>query len=175
LLLILDSQRYTKTSGSFCSCQKMRKDLEKYIKTCHRCQVSKPYRQVASAPLQLMPIPESFWKLISLDFITNLRKSKGYDSILVLVYYLSKMAQFISTQTVADAVKLAEPFIQNIFKVHGLPKIIISYRDPKFTCKFWKSLFKTQKTEQRFTTASHPETHGETQRLNETLEIMLRH
>jgi len=153
---------------------KMREDIEKYIRTCHRCQVNKLYRQVTSAPLQVMPILESSWQAI-FDFITNLTKSKGYDSILVVTSYLSKLAHFIPTQTVADAVKLAELFIENIFKLDGLPKIIISDRDPKCTCKFWKSLFKTLEIELRFSTAFHPETDGQTERLNQTLEIMMRH
>jgi len=93
-----------------------------------------------------MSILESPWQSIFLDFITNLPKSKAYDSILVVVCYLSKMAHFTPTQTVADAVKVAELFIENIFMLHRLPKIIISDRDPKFSSKFWKTLFKTQKT-----------------------------
>ena len=126
---------------------KMRKDIERYIKTCHLCQVNKPYRQITSAPIQLMPIPDTPWKAISLDLITNLPKSKGYDSILVIVCYLSKMAHFIPTHTTADALQVAEVFIEHVFKLHGLPKIIISDRDPKFTSKFWKSLFKTLETQ----------------------------
>jgi len=121
-----------------------------------------------------MPIPESPWKSISLDFITNLLERKGYDSILVVVCYLSKMAHFIATQTIADAVKVAELFIGNILKLHGLPKIIIPDRDPKIISQFWKSLFKTLETESQFSTAFHPETDGQTERLNQTLEIMLR-
>jgi len=148
---------------------KMRKDIERYIKTCHLCQVNKPYRQITSAPIQLMPIPDTPWEAISLDFITNLPKSKGYDSILVIVCYLSKMAHFIPTHTTADAVQVAELFIEHVFKLHGLPKIIISDRDPKFTSKFWKSLFKTLETQLRFSTAFHPETDGQTERLNQTL------
>jgi hypothetical protein len=152
----------------------MRKDIEKYIKICHRYQVNKPNRQVTSAPLQLMPIPESPWESISLDFITHLPNSKGYDSILVAVCYLSKMAHFIPTQALPDAVKVAELLIENIFKLHGLPKIIISDRATKCIFKFWKSLFKTLETELRFSTALDPETDGQTQRLNQILEIMLR-
>jgi len=154
---------------------KMRIDIEKYIKTCHRCQFNKPYRQVTSVPLQLMPIPNSPRQSISLDFITILPKTNVYDSILEVVCYLFKIAHFITTETVSDAVKDAELFIENIFKLHGLAKNIISDRDPKFTSKFWKSLFKTLETELRFSTAFHPETDGQTERLNQTLEIMLRH
>ena len=124
---------------------KMRKDVERYIKTCHLCQVNKPYRQITSAPIQLMPIPDAPWEAISLDFITNLPKSKGYDSILVIVCYLSKMAHFIPTHTTADAVQVAELFIEHIFKLYGLPKIIISDRDPKSSgnlcSRLWKLYF----------------------------------
>jgi len=122
-----------------------------------------------------MPIPDTPWEAISLEFITNLPKSKGYDSILVIVCYLSRMAHFIPTHTTADAVQVDELFTEHVFKLHGLPKIIISDRDPKFTSKFWKSLFKTLETQLRFSTAFHPESDGQTERLNQTLEIMLRH
>ena len=81
------------------------------------------------------------------------------------------MAHFIPTHKTADAVQVAELFIEHVFKLHGLPKIIISDRDPKF----WKSLFKTLETQLRFSTAFHPETDGQTERLNQTLEIMLKH
>jgi len=89
-----------------------------------------------------MTIPKSSWESISLDFVRNWPKRKGYDSIILVVCYLSKMAHFIPTQTVADAVKVAELFIDNILKLHGLSKIIISDRDPKF----WKSVFETRET-----------------------------
>jgi len=67
------------------------------------------------------------------------------------------MAHFIPTHKTADAVQVAELFIEHIFKLYGLPKIIISDRDPKLTSKFWKSLFKTLETQLRFSTAFHPE------------------
>ena len=110
-----------------------------------------------------------------MDFITNLPKSSGYDSILVVVCYLTKMAHFIATKTTATAVDVAQTFIDQVFRLHGIPKSIVSDRDPKFTSAFWKSVFKTLKTSLRFSTADHPETDGQTERLNQTLEIMLRH
>jgi hypothetical protein len=87
-------------------CPKTRQDIECYIKTCHLCQMNKPYRQITSAPIQLMPIPDTPWEAISQDFITNLPKSKGYDPIVVIICYLSKMAHFIPTHTTADAVQV---------------------------------------------------------------------
>jgi len=81
----------------------------------------------------------------------------------------------IRTHTTGDAVQVAELFMEPVFKLHGLPKIIISDRDPQCTSKFWKSVFKTLETQLRVTTAFHPETDGQTERLNQTLEIMLTH
>ena len=153
----------------------MKRDVVKYVKTCNRCQVNKPCRKPTSAPLQLMPIPETPWEVISLDFITNLPKSKGYDSILVVVCYLTKMTHLIPTHMTADAVKVAELFIEHIFRLHGLPKATVSDRDPKFTSEFWQALFKTLETQVRLSTAFHPERDGQTERLNQTIEIMLRH
>ena len=80
---------------------------------------------------------------------------------------VSKMAHFIPTHTAADSVKIADLFIENIFRLHGLPKIIISARDPKFTSTF--------ETELRMSTSFHPETDCQKEKLNHTLDIMLRH
>jgi len=154
---------------------RMKKDIETYVRSCDSCQRNKPFRQVAKAPIQLLPVPSKPWEIISMDFITNLPKSSGYDSILVVVCYLTKMAHFIATKTTATAVDVAQTFIDQVFRLHGIPKSIVSDRDPKFTSAFWKSVFKTLKTSLRFSTADHPETDGQTERLNQTLEIMLRH
>jgi hypothetical protein len=72
----------------------MRKDVEKYIKTCHQCQVNKPYRQVTLVSLKLMPISESPWESISFDFIDNQTKTQGYDSTLVMVCLPSGLTSF---------------------------------------------------------------------------------
>ena len=87
-------------------------NIEKYIKTCHRCEVNKHYRQATLSPLQLMLVHESPWDSISLDFITNLTKRKGYDSILVVVCCLSKIARFIQTPAVALSKTLSQIVIQ---------------------------------------------------------------
>eukprot|EP00253_Pinus_taeda_P010727 PITA_10727 len=125
--------------------------------------------------LQPLPIPEWKWEVISMDFITGLPKTKrNNDSIMVVVDKLSKVAHFIPVQSTYKAVQIAHVFMQNIFRLHGLPKTIISDRDVKFTSAFWRALFAELGTQLNFSTAYHPQTDGQTERVNQIVEDMLR-
>ena len=93
--------------------------------------------------MQPLPIPNGKWEVISLDFITRLPKNqKQNDSIMVVVDKLRKEAHFIPVKTTHKDANIADIFMKEIFRLHGIPKVIISDIDPKFTCNFWKSLFK---------------------------------
>lgn len=110
-----------------------------------------------------------------MDFIVQLPKTKaGFDAIVVFVDTFSKMTHFAPTKTTASAPDTARLFFDHIFRLHGLPKSIVSDRDAKFTSKFWKSLFQTLGTKLAMSTAFHPQTDGQTERANRTLEDMLR-
>jgi hypothetical protein len=110
-----------------------------------------------------------------MDFVVQLPKTKrGFDAIVVFVEKLTKRAYFCPTTTDATAPDVANIFFNNIFKNHGLPKVIVSDRDPKFTSKFWKSLFGKLGTKLAMSTSFHPQTDGQTERMNRTLEEMLR-
>lgn len=109
-----------------------------------------------------------------MDFRTGLPKSKkNNDSIMVVVDKLSKSTHFIPVQFTYRAVQIAHVFMQNIFKLHGLPKTIISDRDVKFTSAFWKTLFEELGTHLNFSTAYHPQTDRQTERVNQVVEDML--
>ncbi|MCO5575182.1 hypothetical protein L7F22_028979 [Adiantum nelumboides] len=111
-----------------------------------------------------------------MDFITTLlRRTKGNAQILVIVDRFFKMAHFISCKKAASAPDIASIFVQHIFRIHGLPRSIISDRDPKFTGHFWTSLFKSLGTNLLFSSAYHPQTDSQTERVNQILEEMLRH
>ena len=110
-----------------------------------------------------------------MDFITRLPRTKrNNDSIMVVVDKLSKAAHFIPVQSTYMAVQIAHIFMKNVFRLHGLPKIIISDRDVKFTSAFWKALFAELGTQLNFSTAYHPQTDGQTESVNQVLEDMLR-
>eukprot|EP00253_Pinus_taeda_P012702 PITA_12702 len=154
---------------------RMKKQVVEYLARCLECQQIKAEHQHPAGLLQPLPIPE--WKLenISMDFITWLpRIKKGNDSIMVLVDKLSKAAHFIPAQSTYKAVQIAHLFMQNVFRLHGLPKVIISDRDVKFTSTFWRTLFAELGTQLNFSTAYHPQTDGQTERVNQVLEDMLR-
>jgi hypothetical protein len=104
-----------------------------------------------------------------MDFIMCDEKMSGFDFILVVMCYLTKMAHFIATMTTADAVETAKLFIQNIIRLHGSPKVIVSDRGPKFISKSWKHRLKYLKTQLRFRTSFHPETDEQNDRLNRTV------
>lgn len=120
----------------------MKRDVTEYLARCIECQQSKAEHQHPARLLQPLPIPEWKWEIITMDFITGLPKSKrNNDSIMVVVDKLSKSAHFIPVQSTYCVAQIANIFMQNIFKHHGLPKTIISDRDVKFTSAFWRTLF----------------------------------
>eukprot|EP00253_Pinus_taeda_P015608 PITA_15608 len=153
----------------------MKKHVAEYLARCLECQQIKAEHQHPAGLLQPLPIPEWKWEVISMDFITGLPKTKrNNDSIMVVVDKLSKVAHFIPVQSTYKAVQIAHVFMQNIFKLHGLPKTIISDRDVKFTSAFWRALFAELGTQLNFSTAYHPQTDGKTKRVNQIVEDMLR-
>ena len=92
---------------------------------------------------------------------------------MVVVDYLTKVAHLIPVKKNFTASDIARIFIKEIFRLHGLPKRIVSDRDAKFTSNFWTSLFKRIGTQLNFSTAYHPETDGQTERVNQVIEDIL--
>jgi len=154
---------------------KMYTSTKSFIASCDICQRNKTPRQAPAGLLQPLPIPNGNWEQISMDFIVQLPKTNsGKDAITVFVDRLSKQTHFVASRTTDTAPDVAKIFFDNIFRLHGLPRVIICDRDPKFTSNFWQSLFKTLGTKIALSTAFHPQTDGQTERMNQTLEQMLR-
>ena len=110
-----------------------------------------------------------------MDFITGLpRTQSGYDSIWVIIGRLTKVAHFIPVKTTYRSNKLAELYLARIVCLHGVPKSIVSDRGSQFTSRFWESLHEALGTRLNFSTAYHPQTDGQTERVNQILEDMLR-
>ena len=99
---------------------------------------------------------------------------QGYDATLVIVDHLTKQAHFIPTHISVTAPEVTKLFFVNIFRLHGLPRVIISNQDPKFTSHFWKALFQQIGTKLAISTVFHSQTDEQTERMNRTLEEMLR-
>ena len=152
----------------------MRSDLARFIRNCDTCQRSKPARHSPYGFLKPLSVPQSRWESISLDFVTGLPSSLDFDSVLVVVDRLSKMAHFVPCTSSLDALSFATLFRDNIFKLHGLPKDITSDRDSLFTSDFIKALAQALHVSQHLSTAFHPQTDGQTERVNAILEQYLR-
>ncbi|KAL0313078.1 UNVERIFIED_CONTAM: Transposon Ty3-G Gag-Pol polyprotein [Sesamum radiatum] len=124
--------------------------------------------------LQLLAIPTQAWASISMDFIEGLPKSEGKDCILVVVDRLTKYVHFLALTHPFSAETVARIFMDHIYKLHGLPINIVSDRDKVFTGTFWKELFKLLGTTLSLSTAYHPQTDGQTERVNQCVENYLR-
>ncbi|KAI7936611.1 hypothetical protein MJO28_015510 [Puccinia striiformis f. sp. tritici] len=153
----------------------IRKDVIAFVSSCDSCQRVKVARQAPIGTLQPLPIPSRPWDVIGMDFITKLPKSKGNDSILVVIDHLSKASHFIPCKEAMTSAELAKLFRREIFRLHGLPDRIISDRGSTFTSKFWLAFMKTLNIKAATSTAYHPQTDGQTERMNQVLEDYLRH
>lgn len=152
----------------------MWKSVKNYVTTCDICSRSKIPRHRPYGLLHPLPIPEKPWSSISMDFIVDLPESKSFDSIFVVVDRLTKMAHFVPCTKSVTGEEAARLFLENIYKYHGLPDDIISDRGTQFTSKFWQSLFKILQVKIKLSSAYHPQTDGQTERVNQVLEQFLR-
>lgn len=153
----------------------MDREIKDYVTSCNLCQRNKPSQQLPIGLLKPLEIPSQLWETITMDFITQLPRTKsGYDSIAVVVDKLSKMTHLIPTTTNVTAPQFAAQFMKEIVRLHGVPKHIVSDRDSKFTSHFWRHLMKCLGIELRVSTSFHPQTDGQTERTNRTLETILR-
>ena len=153
----------------------MKNELAEYIARCFEYQQVKSEHQHPAGLLQPLPIPSWKWEIISLDFVTGLPRNQNLnESIMVVVDKLSKVAHFISVKTTYKDANIDDIFLKQIFRLYGIPKVIISDRDPKFIGNFWRFLFKGLNTKLNFSTYFHPQTDGQTERVNQVLEDLLR-
>ena len=154
----------------------LRGDVLEYVKHCHSCQVNKPPTGAPPGLMQPVEIPSQPWECVSTDWITHLPKSKrGYTAILTFVCKLTSMVHFVPCTEHMTAADFAWAFLDNVVKLHGLPKKILSDRDPRFTGSFMRELCKLLQVHQALSTAFHPCTDGATERMHRTVQATLRH
>ncbi|KAJ1704458.1 hypothetical protein LUZ63_004237 [Rhynchospora breviuscula] len=152
----------------------MHKYVETFVQACDVCQKCKPTNHSPYGLLQPIAIPDELWADLSMDFVTHLPPSGGYITILVVVDRFSKGIHLAPLPPHYTATRVAQIFWEIVGKLHGMPKSIISNRDPIFQNTFWKKLFRLQGTKLRFSSAYHPESDGQTERMNRCVEQFLR-
>ena len=167
-------QATPKRIGTYFYWKGMRKLVKETVRTCDVCQRNKADLSSYPGLLQPLPIPTKIWQDISMDFIDSLPVSQGKSTILVVVDRLSKYAHFIPVTHPYTAKSIAQLFLDNIYKLHGLPETIVSDRDKVFMSLFWQSLFKMLQVQLKMSTAYHPQTDGQTEVVNKCLEGYLR-
>ena len=153
---------------------KLSNDVTKFIKSCDVCCRNKVPRHKPYGLLSPLSTPKRPWSEISMDFIVELPKSKDLTCIMVVVDRLTKMAHFIPFRCLPTAAIAADAFLTYIYRLHGLPDSIVSDRGSQFTSAFWNRLCSLYDIDHALSTANHPQTDGQTERVNSILEQYLR-
>ena len=153
---------------------KMNERIIDFVRSCPSQQnkVSRHQPYGLSSPLEL---PYAPWQSIAMDFITELPISDGCDQLWVIIDRFTKMAHFLPLRREGKtAAELAIIFAREVWKYHGLPTDNVSDRDSRFTSETWKEFLRLSGIRPRMSTAFHPQTDGQTERLNQTIEAYLR-
>ena len=158
----------------------IRKVVKEVVMGCDICIRNKAARHAPYGQLKSPDTPSQPWKSIAMDFVVKLPLSKEqwtgreYDSILVITDRLTKYAYMVPYKESSTAEDLSQVFLRTIIANHGTPEEIISDRDKLFTSKFWTTLMALLGTKRKLSTAFHPQTDGQTERVNQTMEAYLR-
>lgn len=147
---------------------------DSYVRGCVDCQRAKHSRQPPAGLLQPLPVPDRAWRDISLDHLTGLGTSSGYDAVLVVVDRFSKMAVFIPANKDDTATDFATQFMRWVYPRFGLPTTIVSDRGPLFVSSFWKTVSTRVGVSRKLSSAAHPETDGQSEIVNQWLGQYLR-
>jgi hypothetical protein len=134
----------------------MKQDICNFVTECDVCQRNKGETIKSPGTLQPLPIPPAIWKDIFMDFMTDLPKSRNKSVIMVVVDRLSKYAHFYALQHPFTASMVDQIFMDQVFKLHGMPHSIVYDRGPTFTSNFWQELFNLHGTQFHLNTAYHP-------------------
>jgi hypothetical protein len=155
---------------------KMKEDVTQFVNACGTCQQTKHPTHAPYGLLKPLPIPTGVWEDISLDFIVGLHSFHSNTVILVVVDRFSKAAHFGMLPTHHTASKVADLFAKMVTKLHGMPKSIVSDRDPIFISKFWQQLFQFSGTKLRMSTHTTPKPTDKlklsTKRFNNTFGVL---
>ncbi|KAL5498599.1 hypothetical protein ACEPAH_1953 [Sanghuangporus vaninii] len=153
---------------------KLSGDVRAYVRGCDRCQRTKALRTTRAKVLHPNEVPEAPWQIVTVDLIGELPESNGFNAICVIVDRFSKQIHAIPTTTKLTAEGMAKIYRDQVFRLHGLPRKIIHDRGVQFDAKMMRELYKLLHIEGNPSTAYHPQTDGQTERVNQELEQYLR-
>lgn len=159
---------------------RMRDTVSRYISKCNSCQKNKASRHAKYGSIQHRPPPEQPWEEVTMDFITKLPQSQDglgnkFDTILVMVDRLTKYMHAVPCKETYTAENIGQLIHDRLIRYHGKPKVFITDRDKWFTSNYWRTFVAEMGIQHKLSTAFHPQTDGQTERANQTLEQYLRH
>ena len=136
-------------------------DCQDYVSRCVTCSRAKADR-TASAPVNPLPVPDYPWEVVGVDYVTGLPRSgkKKYDAVMVVVCHLTKMAHFIPCHKEVTTEDSVEYFVHEVYRLHGVPRVIVSDRGPQFIADFWQSFWRRLNTKLNMSTTRRPQTDG---------------
>mgnify|MGYP000480071671 FL=1 len=150
-------------------------DIREFVLSCPVCQAEKNVHREPAGLLQPLQLPDQKWADVSLDFIMGLPKSdSGRDGILTVVDRATKMVHLIPVYQTITAAETARVYWEHVGKLHGIPRSVVSDRDPRFVSRFWQEFWRLLGTKLRMSTAHHPQTDGQTEAMNRVIEMALR-
>ncbi|GJP41662.1 hypothetical protein CLOM_g1305, partial [Closterium sp. NIES-68] len=150
-------------------------DVQRYVVSCATCQRMKSSRLQPARLMQPLEPPSRPLQQVSMEFITGLPAGpSGNGAILVVIDRLTKMAHFAACKTTITAEQTKKMFFTNIVRLHGIPSAIISDRNPRFTSNFWTKTWQQYGTHQHLASAYHPQSNGQAERTNQTMEQLIR-
>lgn len=152
----------------------MKHSVHQFVQSCDVCQQAKLDRTKYLGLSSPLPVPPHAWHSISMDFIEGLPKSGAVDCILVVVDQFSKYSHFLALAHPFTVAKVAQIFLDNVYKLHGMPDNIVSDRDRIFTSNFWQQLFQLTGTHLCMSSTYHPQSDGQTEHINQCIETYMR-
>uniref|UniRef100_A0A3Q2NMV8 Integrase catalytic domain-containing protein n=1 Tax=Fundulus heteroclitus TaxID=8078 RepID=A0A3Q2NMV8_FUNHE len=152
----------------------MSRDIKDFVLSCPVCAQNKPSNRQPAGLLQPLPVPERPWSHIALDFVTGPPSSSGMTTILTIVDRFSKACHLIPLRKLPSALQTAQLLVKHVFRLHGIPHDILSDRGPQFTSRVWKEFASALGARYTLTSGYHPQTNGQTERMNQELESALR-
>jgi len=151
----------------------MSRYIGQYVSTCDLCLQTKPWRHSPVGELQPLSIPDARWDTLSVDFVVELLESFEHDAVMTVVDAVSKRVHFILTHMTVTAEGAARLFLHYVWKLHGLPKCVVSDRGPQFVALFTKELYRLLGIQISSSTAWHLQTDGQMECVNQELDQFL--
>lgn len=149
-------------------------DVREFVLACSICARNKSTNQPPAGLLQPLAIPKRPWSHIAIDFVTGLPTSQGMTTIFTIVDRFSKACHLVSLRKLPSALQTAQLLVKHVFRLHGIPLEILSDRGPQFVSQVWKHFCSALGAKVCLTSGYHPQSNGQTERLNQELEATLR-